>query len=442
MDLFSHNQNPKEMPLAERLRPQSFAELVGQESLFRKNPNLFSRLQKGNLQSLILWGPPGCGKTSFAKAVINEVQAQVFEENAVDLGVKRIRELGEAAKSRLFEQNQKTVVFIDEIHRLNRGQQDVLLPYVERGHFYLIGATTENPSYQLNSALMSRCRLLEFEPLSHLDLKKILAHALEKQQLRVEDLLGPEAIQSLIEASHGDGRKILNLAEEVIYCFQNQLSGPFPLTEESLKTLFQSSGLRFDKKGDEHYDTISAFIKSLRGSDPDAAIYYLVRMLEGGEDPLFIARRLVILASEDVGNADPQALGVAVNGLHAIELVGLPEAQITLAQMVTYLACAPKSNRSYMALRSAQEVVQKSGPLPVPKSLRSAQTRLMKSLGYGEGYQYSHDGDKGYIQQDFLPEPLKNQRFYEPSGRGFEKRMAEYQKWVRGDRAITEKKED
>lgn len=372
MDLFQHNQNLSDQPLAEQMRPKSFDDLIGQEKSFSNHRNLIQKLRNGQLLSLILWGPPGCGKTSFATALINEVQAEIFQENAIDLGAKRIREIGERAKRLRFEQQKKSVLFVDEIHRLNRGQQDVLLPFVEKSYFYLIGATTENPSYQLNAALLSRCRLVVLEPLKTTDLRNLAEKALKKVNLKAEDIFLPEAFEQIISSSHGDARKLLNLIEEVIFTKNLGEQDFFPLSVERLAEVLDASGIRFDKKGDEHYDTISAFIKSLRGSDPDAAIYYLARMLEGGEDPLFIARRLVILASEDIGNADPQALGVAVNGLHAVELVGMPEGRITLAQVVTYLASAPKSNRSYQAINKAQAVVRDTGPLPVPKALRSA----------------------------------------------------------------------
>lgn len=438
MDLFQ--VSTPNSPLAESLRPQSFDELVGQSQVFSKNRSLLQRIKEGHLQSLILWGPPGCGKTSFANAIIKEVQAEVFQENAIDLGAKRIRELGELAKRNLFERQQKTVVFVDEIHRLNRGQQDVLLPFVEKGYFYLIGATTENPSYQLNAALMSRCRLIVLEPLAVQDLKSLLDKAFHLKKMEVKELLDDESLDYLLSSSHGDGRKLLNCIEEVFYCFQSPGETKFPLNKDSLIELFRSSGLRFDKKGDEHYDTVSVFIKSIRGSDPDAAIYYLARMLSGGEDPVFIARRLVILASEDIGNADPNALQVAVSGLQAVELVGMPEAQINLAQVVTYLSSAPKSNRSYLAIKKAMMEVEKSGPLPIPKAFRSSQTKLMKSIGHGEGYQYSHDGPTGWLPQNYFPEGLTERTYYEPTERGFEKRIREYLSWVKGAYVKTDDK--
>ena len=431
MDLFENNTQNLDQPLAEKLRPKAFSEIIGQKQLFQDNKLLIEKIKSGSLQSLILWGPPGCGKTSFAMALINEVNADIYVENAIDLGAKRIRELGTIAKRSLLEQSRKTVVFVDEIHRLNRSQQDVLLPFVEKGYFYLIGATTENPSYQLNSALVSRCRLIVFEPLETDDIGSLIDRVVNDKKTNTAEVFQQEALDWLVEAAHGDGRKLINLLEEVLFSFDKKLHQNWPINLEELNKLFKSGGIRFDKKGDEHYDTISVFIKSIRGSDPDAAIYYLARMLEGGEDPLFIARRMVILASEDIGNADPQALNVAVNTLQAVELVGMPEGRINLAQAVTYLASCPKSNASYQAINKAMAEVKKSGPLPVPKTFRSSKTRLMKDLGYGADYKYSHDGETGWLPQEYFPEKLKNTKFYDPVDRGFEKRIKEYLRWMR-----------
>lgn len=433
MDLFEHQAKPYSQPLAEKLRPKKFADLIGQRQIFEDNKLLFKKITGGHLQSLILWGPPGCGKTSFATALINEVDAEIFQENAIDLGAKRIREIGNEAKRKLLEQHRKSVLFVDEIHRLNRGQQDVLLPFVEKGYFYLVGATTENPSYQINGALMSRCRLLVFESLSPADFEEMIDKGLKHSELARPSVFTEEGFKRLCFECHGDARKLYNYLEEVIFAYQDN-SENFPIDGEGLSTLLQNSGLRFDKAGDEHYDTISAFIKSIRGSDPDAGVYYLARMLEGGEDPVFIARRLVILASEDIGNADPQALNVAVNVLQAVELVGMPEARISLAQAVTYLSAAPKSNSSYQAIDKALAVVKHTGPLPIPKKLRSSQTKLMKQIGHGVGYKYTQDGETGWLEQDYFPEALKDREFYSPSSRGFEKRMQEYLDWVKGNK--------
>jgi len=436
MDLFEQNSNTSEFaPLADRLRPTTFDSFFGQDHIFKKNKMLIQRFLSGSYQSLVLWGPPGCGKTSFAKALIAQTSAEAIEENAIDLGTKRIREVGDQSRRRLVEHQQRTILFVDEIHRLNRGQQDVLLPYVEKGSFFLIGATTENPSYQLNSALMSRCRLLVFEALSQSELEGLMTKAFLSQGQDLQASLGSQAQKFLVQSGHGDARKLINLIDEVLQIIEAlEDRSILPMSLEVLEDLFASSGLRFDKKGDEHYDTISAFIKSIRGSDPDAGIYYLARMLEGGEDPVFIARRLVILASEDIGNGDPNGLGVAVNGLKAVELIGMPEAEICLAQVVTYLACAPKSNRSYRAIKEARTKVKETGPLPIPKSLRSAKNKVMREQGYGQGYAYAHDGPTGWVPLDFLPEALKETRFYEPSERGFEKRMSDYLKWMKQEK--------
>ena len=420
-------------PLADRLRPQTLQEMVGQKQVFANHAGFFEQIGKGQMQSLILWGPPGCGKTSFAMALLNEAPGDFYHENAIDLGTKRIREIGEKARHQLLQSQRKTLLFVDEIHRLNRGQQDVLLPFVEKGYFYLIGATTENPSYELNAALMSRCRLLVFESLSSDDLKALVDKALTQLSLNSKDLFQGESLDLFVEQSHGDGRRLLNTLEEVVFRYQKSPK-EFPINEQDLNNIFQGSGLRFDKKGDEHYDTISAFIKSIRGSDPDAAIYYLARLLEGGEDPLFIARRMVILASEDIGNAEPNALAVALNVFKAVEVIGLPEARINLSQGVTYLCCAPKSNRSYEAINKALDTVRRTGPLSIPKSLRSASTTLMKQIGYGKDYQYSHQGATGWLPQNYFPEDLQERSFYKPSDRGFEKRMAEYLAWMRGEK--------
>lgn len=432
MDLFQVSaQEDSKSPLAAQLRPQSLKDFLGQSVFFKKYAQLLKKFQEGYLLSLILWGPPGCGKTSFVRALTSQLtNVHVVEENAIDLGTKRIKEIGETAKYQRRAQNQQTLLFIDEIHRLNRSQQDVLLPFVENGDLVLIGATTENPSYELNSALMSRCRLVLFEALDEPSMRTLIARACDKFTAQPQEVFTEEFIEQLISSCSGDGRRLLNALEE-IFLLKSGEETSFPLQKNDFANLNFHQGLRYDKNRDEHYDTISAFIKSIRGSDPDAAIYYLARMLEGGEDPLFIARRLVILASEDVGNADPNALGIAVAGFKAVEMIGLPEARINLAQVVTYLASAPKSNRSYVAINKAMEFVKKQGNLPIPLSLRSAQTSLAKGLGYGKDYEYSHEGPKGWIAQDFLPHEIKNEKFYEPSERGFEKRIKEFLTWLK-----------
>lgn len=432
MDLFKHSfieQN--NIPLAEKLRPQQLSDILGQDAFLKKYKALFQQLEKGQFMSLILWGPPGCGKTSFVKALVSQAQnIFLIEENAIDLGSKRLKEIGELARYQKLTTQKSTLLFIDEIHRLNRSQQDVLLPFVERGDLVLIGATTENPSYELNSALVSRCRLIIFEGLSTAALTSLVNKACEALGLLHKDLFSQDVLAAIVESSGGDGRKLINTIEEI---YMIRLGQPeiFPITMEAYAQLDLHQGVRYDKNRDEHYDTISAFIKSVRGSDPDAAIYYLARMLEGGENIVFIARRLVILASEDIGNADPNALGIAIAALQAVELIGMPEARINLAQATIYLSSAPKSNRSYVAIDAAIAEVKSSGNLPIPMSLRSAQTALARKIGYGEGYKYSHDGDKGFQAQTFLPEAIKDKKFYEPVERGFEKKIKEYLSWMK-----------
>ncbi len=423
------------VPLAERLRPQKLEDMVGQEKLLGPSAAWRDLLQNGQIPSLILWGPPGTGKTTFANLLAQKVDAEFIVVSAIDTGAKRLREIGAAGRALRLEQRRRTLVFVDEIHRLNKGQQDVLLPSVEKGDVILVGATTENPSYELNAALLSRCRLIVFERLSPLELRKLIERATTLQGLRSDDLMTDEASTRLCEAADGDGRRLLNLLEVILNVRRGQPANGgklnWPLVPADLAKIFDSPQFRYDRAGDEHYDTISAFIKSVRGSDPDAAVYYLARMLKGGEDPVFIARRLVILASEDISNADPRALTLAVSGLQAVELIGLPEASISLAQVTTYLASAPKSNRSYMALQAANELIEKTGSLPIPLALRSAKTNAMKGLGYGRDYEYSHNGEKGYVAQQFLPEQIASTHFYEPSDHGFEKNIAQYLKWLK-----------
>lgn len=441
-------------PLAERLRPQEFSDFLGQEGVLGPGTFLGQALGSGqSLPNLILWGPPGSGKTSFAHILSRHLKARFLSVNAVDTGAKRLREIGQASRQHRLQYGESTFLFIDEIHRLNKAQQDVLLPFTESGDLTLIGATTENPSYELNRALLSRCKVILFERLTEGALKSLLDRACLHYGLPVEGVFSEEGQELLCRRANGDARQLLNLAEQIlgqVMVSEEVSSGPYrkfdksseegesqpkrraPLSAEQLEELLGSTPLYYDKSGDEHYDCASALIKSIRGSDPDAAIYYLARMLAGGEDPLFIARRLVILASEDVGNADPRALSLAVAGFQAVELVGLPEGAINLAQVTTYLASAPKSNRAYMALKKAQSLVQQTGQKPIPKSLRSAQTALSRELGFGEGYKYSHDGPTGWVSQEFFPEGLEGSRLYEPSSRGFEAKIREYLDWMKG----------
>jgi putative ATPase len=390
-------------------------------------------IEKDQMPSLILWGPPGCGKTTFALILAQKTQREFISVNAVDTGAKALKELGQQARERRQQYRKNTVLFIDEIHRLNKAQQDVLLPFVERGDLTLVGATTENPSFEVNPALLSRCRLVVFERLAAEALRDLLEKACSHYKVRAKELLQDEAIEALTELSDGDGRRLISFAEQVgnAYTSEYKNKTSWPLSSTDLKEIIGSVPLYFSKDRDEHYDTISAFIKSIRGSDPGAGLYYLARMLDGGEDPVFIARRLVILASEDVSNADPKALPLAVAGMQAVQMIGLPEAAINLAQVVTYLASAPKSNRSYIGLKRAQKEVKESKSLPIPKSVRNAPTKMMKELGYGKDYNYAHDGAKGWLPQQFLPDQIKDKSFYEPSDHGFEKKIKEYLEWLR-----------
>jgi putative ATPase len=433
MDLFDHadqNNNQNLKPLAERLRPKDLSAIVGQENLFGPDSVLRSLITHGQIPNLILWGPPGTGKTSFALALSKEVQAEFVSIHAIDSGAKDLREIGEQGRNRRRLYQRKTVLFVDEIHRFNKAQQDVLLPFIEQGDLVLVGATTENPSYELNKALLSRCRVLVFNRLSQENLKALLEKAAETLEVDADKVLDSELKQHLIENADGDARRLLNSFEILANFYKNV--GRTLTPEEFNQAL--SLAVPYDKNSEFHYDLISAFIKSVRGSDPDAAVYYMARMLAGGEDPIFIARRLIILASEDIGNADPRALTVAVSGLQAVEAIGLPEGAITLAQVTTYLASAPKSNRSYMALNHAKELIEKTRSLPVPLHLRSSKTQMSKDLGYGRDYQYPHDFPKAWIDQTYLPEEIKDAKFYEPSQRGFEKNITEYLNWVKAQK--------
>lgn len=393
------------LPLAERMRPSKLLDLVGQEHLTGTHGVLRKSIQSGHIPSIILWGPPGTGKTTIANIIAHQANMPFHLLSAVSAGVKEVREVIRKANSR------KVILFIDEIHRFNKAQQDALLSAVEKGLIILIGATTENPSFEVNAALLSRSQVYILNPLTKEDLRKIVDKALNEdhdlKSLKV-DLKETEALFNL---SGGDARKALNLLELVI---KNDEANLKVITDEKVIKLAQSKTVLYDKKGEMHYDVISAFIKSIRGSDPNAAVYYLARMIEGGEEVTFIARRLVILASEDIGNANPTALVLAVNTFHAVNMIGYPEASIILSHCVTYLASSPKSNASYVALRQAQSTVHKTGDLPVPMVLRNAPTRMMKEMEYGKGYKYAHDYEMNFATLEFLPEEIKNTTFYSP----------------------------
>ncbi len=426
MDLFSKMQGDFGLTLSEKLRPKSLGDLKGQKKILSENSQLRQMIEKGQIPNLILWGPPGTGKTSFAKALSEKSQAFFIEMNAVEAGAKALREAGIAGAERRVVHQQKTLLFVDEIHRLNKGQQDVLLPFIEKGDLILVGATTENPSYELNKALLSRCRLVVFEKLSFQDLEEIFDRASQITGFDFRAQLSAEALDALFELSDGDARRLINSLELV-----QQSKIDKALSRAELTEILQAPGLSYDKNSEMHYDLVSALIKSVRGSDPDAALYYMVRMLEGGEDPVFICRRLIILASEDIGNADPRALTLATSCLAAVEIIGLPEATIPLSQTVLYLSTCPKSNKAYLALKAAQDFIKKTRSLPIPLKLRSSKTELSKNLGYGKDYQYPHDFPQAWVDENYWPEEISPQKFYQPSSRGFEKNIVEYQSWLK-----------
>lgn len=419
-------------PLSDQLRPKAWEDFLGVESWPQNQKRLLENIKKtGYLPNLILWGSPGTGKTTFARLIPTLVKNLIFiQVNAIDTGAKKIKEIGNEAKLQKQAFSKATVLFIDEIHRLNKAQQDVLLPYTEAGDLVLVGATTENPSYELNHALLSRCQILLFSGLNEIDSKKVLEKAAMHFNFKLEQVLTVESIEFLISRTRPDTRGLLTRFENI--CLQmSESQWTEPLSLINLQEIFLDKHLGYDKNSSLHYDLVSAFIKSLRGSDPDAALYYMARMIDGGEEPIFVARRMVILASEDIGNADPKALPLAVAGLQATEIIGLPEAAINLAQVATYLASAPKSNRSYLAWNSAKQTVIETGDLPVPLYLRSSQTNFSKKMGLGQGYLYSHDFPKAYSGQTYLPEAIKNKKFYEPSQIGFEKKILEFLNWVK-----------
>lgn len=410
-------------PMAERLRPKTIGEVIGQDHILSENQPIGKLLKHGTIINLIVTGPPGTGKTSFAKAMANSAKAHFVAMNAVDAGVKDLKAAGEEGKKKLAEFSEKTLLFVDEIHRFNKGQQDVLLPFIERGELYLVGATTEHPSYELNRALLSRCQVIQFKRLEYQSFVKLAQKIAEAEKIEMSQLLQDKTFDYLVSLSDGDGRKFFNYIESVIALFKIGQED-FPLGDEMLQQLVGSKVLAYDKSSDQHYDCISAFIKSVRGSDADAALYYMARMIEGGEDPVFIARRLVILASEDIGNAEPRALPLAVAGLQAVEVIGLPECAINLSQVVTFLASCPKSNRSYTAWNKAKSFVAETGSADLPLALKSS----AKNSG---GYIYPHDFEKAYVEQNYWPPSLKPQNFYEPSQRGHEKIINEFLKWLK-----------
>ena len=411
-------------PLAERIRPRTLDDLVGQEHLAGRGSILRTAIENGKIPSMILWGPPGTGKTTIANIIANSLQVPFFTLSAISAGVKEVREV--------IQQAQKisgTILFIDEIHRFNKGQQDALLGAVEKGTVTLIGATTENPSFEVNSALLSRCQVYVLKPLDEDNLKKLLEHAIEKDEWLKTKSIELKETEALLTISGGDARKLLNLLELVVNALETDSNiDSIVITDDQVMSIAQQRIALYDKTGEQHYDIISAFIKSMRGSDPNGAIYWLARMVEGGEDVKFIARRMVIFASEDIGNANPTALVLANAAFEAVNKIGYPEARIILAQCATYLASSHKSNASYMAINQALDVVHKDGDLPVPLHIRNAPTGLMKKMGYGKNYKYAHDYEKNFTEQEFLPDKISGTAFYEP---GKNPREEEFRKFLR-----------
>jgi putative ATPase len=417
------------IPLAERIRPATIDDLIGQEHLTGKGSILRTAIENGRIPSMILWGPPGVGKTTIANIIAHSLQQPYFQLSAISSGVKDVREVIETAKEQA-----GAILFIDEIHRFNKGQQDALLGAVEKGIITLIGATTENPSFEVNSALLSRCQVYVLKALNQDDLVKLLHQAIEKDKNLSHQKIVLKETEALIRLSGGDARKLLNLLELVVHSSQKtkgSIADEFTITDELVMQVAQNKIALYDKQGEQHYDIISAFIKSMRGSDPNGAMYWLARMIEGGEDLKFIARRMLIFSSEDIGNANPNAFLLANACFDAVNKIGYPESRIILAQCVTYLASSPKSNAAVVSIMEAQKAVQQYGDQPVPLHIRNAPTKLMKDLDYGKNYQYSHLGEGNFIDQEYLPPPLVGKKFYDPGNNVRENELRKFlrDKW-------------
>lgn len=436
LDYFGEQQKEKESPLASRLRPRTLDEIVGQEHIIGKDTLLYRAVRADKLSSIILYGPPGTGKTTLAKVIANTTQGEFLQINATSAGKKDMEEVVAKAKENLGAYGKKTILFIDEIHRFNKGQQDYLLPFVEDGTVILIGATTENPYFEVNGALISRSVIFELKPLTKENIKKLILRALEDTDRGLGAygaVIDEEALDFLADVSNGDARSALNAIELGVLTTDRNEEGKIRIDLNVAQQCIQKRTLRYDKNGDNHYDTISAFIKSMRGSDPDAAVYYLARMLYAGEDVKFIARRIMILAAEDIGNADPMALTVAVSAAQAVERIGMPEAQIILSQAVTYMASAPKSNAAVNAISKAMDVVGRTKTPPVPTHLQDAHYKSAEKLGHGLGYKYAHNYKNHYVKQQYLPDGLTNEVFYEPSENGYEATIREYYRKIHED---------
>lgn len=439
MDLFDYmrEQNMQnESPLANRMRPKTLEEVVGQQHIIGKDKLLYRAIRADKLSSVIFYGPPGTGKTTLAKVIAGATKAEFVSINATAAGKKDMEAVVEQAKNSLGMYGRRTILFIDEIHRFNKGQQDYLLPFVEDGTIILIGATTENPYFEVNGALLSRSVIFELKSLDKEDIRILLRRAVTDEERGMgayHAVLEPDAEDFLADISNGDARAALTAIELGVLTTERSEDGKIHITLDVAQECIQKRAVRYDKMGDQHYDTISAFIKSIRGSDPDAAVYYLARMLYAGEDIRFIARRMMISASEDVGNADPNALNVAVSAALAVERIGMPEARIILAQAATYLASAPKSNASYLAVDRATECMKQTMSAPVPVHLQDAHYKGSEKLGHGLGYLYAHNYPNHYVEQQYLPDALKDEVFYEPTEIGYEKQIKEHLQFLRGN---------
>ncbi|MBS6954085.1 MAG: replication-associated recombination protein A [Enterocloster asparagiformis] len=437
MDLFDFMRESKmetESPLASRLRPRTLDEVVGQQHIVGRDKLLYRAIKADKLGSIIFYGPPGTGKTTLAKVIAGTTSADFRQINATVAGKKDMEEVVKAAKDNMGMYGKKTILFVDEIHRFNKGQQDYLLPFVEDGTLILIGATTENPYFEVNGALLSRSRIFELKPLEKDDIRELIRRAVydkERGMGAYDAVIDDEAAEFLADTANGDARAALNAVELGILTTERGPDGKIHIDLGAAQECIQKRVVRYDKNGDNHYDTVSAFIKSMRGSDPDAAVYYLARMLYAGEDIKFIARRIMICASEDVGNADPQALTVAVSAAQAVERIGMPEAQIILSQAVTYVATAPKSNAACMAVSAASEAVAAQRTMPVPVHLQDKHYKGAQKLGHGVGYKYAHDYPKHYVKQQYLPDGMEGSVFYEPSDNGYEREIRRHMRWLR-----------